>query len=143
MDNFLDAFDTVKQAEHGATLHFTLPNTGELAYNGDTPLTITLKGPKSADARKAFGKMVARSKSILRKYDKKPDALISDEDSDTLRKIKSDAYGEIAIDWTGFESGGKQTPMTAANVSDVLFKYLDLFEQVQSFMEQKENFLKA
>jgi len=140
----LDAFDTVKQAEEGATLHFKFPQAGELAYNEDVPVTITVKGPRSAAGRRAVGKMVARSKNILRKYDKKPDAVISDDDADALRKIRAEAYSELATDWTGFEGAdGKLIPMTPANVADTLYKYWELLDQLHDFMEQKDSFLKA
>lgn len=144
MANFLDAFDTVKQAEEGATLHFKFPQTGDYAYNDGEPVTITVKGPRSSSGRKAIGRMLARSKAILRKYDKKPDAIVSDEDSDTLRKIRAEAYSELATNWTGFEgSDGKTIPMTQPNVADVLYKYWELLDQLHEFMEQKENFLKS
>lgn len=140
----LDAFDTVKQAEDGATLHFKFPATGELAYNEGEPVTITLKGPRSSAGRRAIGKMVARSKAILRKYDKKPEAIVSDEDADLLRKARAEAYSELTTAWTGFEGqDGKPIALTPANVSDTLYKYWELLDQVHEFMEQKESFLKA
>jgi len=60
-------FDTVAMAEEGSTLHLIIPATGELAYDGDTPVTITLKGPKSKAGRDALTKSSQRSKAILRR----------------------------------------------------------------------------
>ena len=143
MSNFFDAFDTVKQAEEGATLHFRLPQTGEYAYNEGAPVTITFKGPKSAAGRAAGSKLVAKSTAVLRKYKKTPDATLSDDDSLALRKIKAESYASLAIAWTGFEKDGKSIPLSADNVFDMLTTYWDLYEQTHEFFEAKDSFLKS
>lgn len=143
MANFLDAFDTVKQAEQGATLHFKLPQTGEYAFNDGVPLTITFKGPKSAAGRQAGNKLAARVGAILRKYKKNPDSLLSDEDTEALRKIKAESYASLATAWTGFEKDGKEIPLNPDNVCDMLITYRDLLDQTTEFMESKESFLKS
>ena len=143
MSNFFDAFDTVKQAEEGSTLHFKLPQTGEYAFNEGVPVTITFKGPKSAAGRAAGGKLLTKSKAILRKYKNNPDSLLSDEDSATLRKFKAESYASLAIAWTGFEKDGKSIPLSADNVFDMLTTYWDLYEQTHEFFEAKDSFLKS
>lgn len=143
MSNFFDAFDTVKQAEQGATLHFKLPQTGEYAYNEGTPLTITFKGPKSAAGRQAGSRLAAKMGAILRKYKKNPDSLLSDDDSAALRKIKAESYASLATAWTGFEKDGKDIPLTPDNVYEMLISYWDLLDQASEFMESKDSFLKS
>lgn len=143
MSNFFDIFDTVKQAESGSALHFKVPATGELAYNGETPVTVTFKGPKSASGQAASSKLTARASSVFRKYKKDPDAIMSPADQESLKKFRIDFYSSLAVSWTGFESQGKEVKFSADAVAEMLSTYLDLYEQTKDFFEAKDSFLKS
>lgn len=136
-------FDTVAMAEEGATLHFIVPKTGLPAYNGETPLSVTFRGPKSKDGRAALQKCHARVRAMLKKYDKHPDAVLNDEESAQKRKIYAEAFAEMAINWTGFEDEkGKPIPLTKENILSFYANYLDLHEQTERFILAEESFLK-
>lgn len=137
-------FDSVAMAEEGSVLHLRIPATNELAYNGDEPVSITFKGPKSSVGREALTKASQRSKAVLRKYEKTPDAIISNEDSLKLREINAESFFEMATGWTGFnDDKDKPIPMTKAAFVDVCKTYHEIYEQINEFVLSKQNFLKS
>jgi len=137
-------FDSVAMAEEGSTLHLIVPATGLLAYDGDTPVTITFKGPKSKDGKAALQKMRARSRLLLKKYDKTPDALLTSEETAQLRKISAEAYAEMAINWTGFsDEKDKAIPLTKENFVKFCLDFLEIQTQIDKFIAVEESFLKA
>ncbi len=137
-------FDTVAMAEEGSTLHLRIPATNELAYDGDTPVAITFKGPKSQAGRDALTKASQRTKAVLRKYAKDKDEIISAEDSLKLREINAESFFDMAVSWTGF-SNAKDEPLalTKAEFVGQCMAYLDLYEQINEFILGKQSFLKA
>jgi hypothetical protein len=136
-------FDSVAMAEEGSTLHLIVPATGLLAYDGETPVTITFKGPKSKDGKAAISKAHARARSVLKKYDKKPDSVLTEDEQLELRKIYSEGYAEMAINWTGFsDEKDKAIPLTKENFLKYCF-LLEIYLQVKAFIEDDQSFLKA
>jgi hypothetical protein len=137
-------FDSVAMAEEGSTLHLIVPATGLLANDGDTPVTITFKGPKSKDGKAALQKRAARTRMVLKKYDKTPDAILSDDESAQLRKITAEAYAEMAINWTGFsDDKDKPLPLTKENFVKFCLEFMEIQSQIEKFILGEESFLKA
>ena len=142
----MSMFDAKGRANKGATLHLINPVTGEPAFNGETPVTITLLG-KQSDAHIDF--VNAQVRDIRKEAAKNPKAKPKkkDDEYDLRESIEelADKLAKMTVDWTGLEADGQKIPLDHESKKRVYIDYFDIREQVNEFFEDKDgvNFIKG
>lgn len=136
----LKSFDGIGNADRGATLHLRNPETGDLAYNGDIPLTITVKGIHGNEALRVESDILARARRKAGQK-KKSDSLTF-EDIVESREQQAEKFARLATAWTGFpsDSGEGLEPFSYDAIHKVLLNYSDILYQVREFANEKKNY---
>jgi hypothetical protein len=131
----LNAFDTVTAANEGAVLELRGPNGEPLKQDGGKkPVSITLYGADSEVARKA------RNAAANRYLKQRGKVQITAEGSE------ADALSFLAkctAAWDGIVVDGKALPCDRENVMQVYERFPFIREQVDEFIADRANFLKA
>lgn len=137
----LKSFDTIGNADRGSTLHFRNPETGELAYNGDIPLTLTIKGMHGNEALRIESEQLARKRREKGKNQKKEDYVTFEDIQDT-REMLAEKFARLSTGWTGFpgESGEGLEPFSVEKVKEMLLNYSDLLQQARDWASEKKNY---
>ena len=143
--NIFQKFDTVANAEAGATLHFTLPDSSELAYVDEEkkkPLTVTMVGSASA-AHKAFG--VKQLRKLREQPTKKSDDKgISDNFFEETAEQQVERLVSVVTGWENMDVDGKGgLDCTPENVKKVFSQYEELRVQAINFLDKRANFTKS
>lgn len=142
----MSIFDAKSRANQGAVLHLINPVTGEPAYNGDTPVTITMLG-KQSDAHIDF--VNAQVRELRKEAAKNPKAKAKkkDDEYDLREGIEelAEKLARMTIDWTGLEENGQKIPLDHENKKRVYIDYFNIREQANEFFEDAEgvNFIKG
>lgn len=125
----LEQFNTEAAANAGAVLEVELPN-GNLAYNGEELVTITLLGAESDAARKSLLKQ-QRANSKKRRGSK----VITERDLEEAKRQSCEFLADLTTGWTGIDK-----EFNRENVIDVYMKYKGIRDQVNNFVADSENF---
>lgn len=143
----MSIFDAASRANRGATKHLTNPMTGEPAYNGDTPVTITMLG-KQSDAHIDF--VNAQVRELRKEAAKNPKAKAKkkDDEYDLREGIEelAEKLATLTIDWTGIEDeNGQKAPLDHESKKRVYMKFYDIRKEMNDFFEDAEgvNFIKG
>jgi hypothetical protein len=123
-----NAKSVAEQEEEGTVVHVK-DASGELAYNGDKPVTITVMGTYSTTYRKAVS-------SNRDKWLKRRQTL----DGDSLDKQAIETTAACVKSWDGFTSGTDPYPATKANVIALLENAPWIREQVETAMGDHQLF---
>ena len=146
--SFFNQFDTVANAEAGAKLHFTIPNSDELAYldaDAKEPklaVTVTMLGSSSSQHKKHAVKSLRKMRAdAKRKGNRK-----SDDISDTFFEDTASAQVErllsVVTGWENINLDGKKSlEFTPANVEKVFTQYQELRVQAINFLDDDVNFI--
>lgn len=145
--SFFQKFDTVANAEAGAKLHFTLPNSDELAYldfEADEPkqgVTVTLLGASSSQHKKHAVKSLRKMRLDAKKKGNKK----ADEIADTFFDDTADSQVErllsVVTGWENINLDGKKTlEFTPENVKKVFTQFQELRVQAINFLDDDANF---
>lgn len=130
MDVF--AIDPTAAANEGAVLELRDP-TGAPMLNGDEPVTITLLGTDSDVYTKASFALTNRALRNRGKQNVTAESLLAD-DINVLAKV--------TLGWSGIDKDGAPFPFTEDNAK-VLYRVAFIREQVQAFIVDRANFVKA
>lgn len=142
----MSIFDAKGRANKGATKHLTNPITGEPAYNGETPVTVTILG-KQSDAHIDFVNAQVREQRKEAAKNPKAKAKKKDDEYDLREGIEelAEKLATLTIDWTGFEEGGQKIPLDFESKKRVYIEFFDVRQQMNDFFEDAEgvNFIKG
>lgn len=132
----LDIFDTVKASNEGSVLHFCKPNSDELAFNGDTPLTLHLQGTESD----AYNEFVNKRNRADVNEDK-----ASRNDPKRGDKRDIELICAVATAWTGFPNsdGTGMQKFSKEALKEILTNYADFLYQTRIFLADRGNFIKS
>lgn len=137
----LSMFDSVGQANEGATLHLCLPDSTELAYNDGEPLLIQLRGSDSDVFTLETQKRLQKNAKDQKK------GIEGEEDIDINKSIRQSCrlLAKMTIGWSGIpdEKGTGFLKFTPAKAEELYLNYKDIRMQVDKFISQRANFTKA
>jgi len=118
-------------ADTGAIMQVMYDGT----YDPIKGMTVTLKGTDSAFYRK--GKLKKEQAIIDRQINSKGKAKI---DAEKLYEDSIEDLATMTVSWSGFEEDGKPIECTAKNAARVYEEYSFIKEQVQAFVNERDNF---
>ena len=118
-------FDVAGAVEEGATLHLTHPVTGELLYDGDQPVTITLRGLESASVRAVAASQAKKEARGVK---------ISDEAKGVQMMVAA------TLGWSGLDRDGEPLEFTPDNVKWLFAENDWIGQQAIEFMKDRANF---
>lgn len=131
----LAKLDTSKET---ATLHVLHPVTREPMFEGDKAMTIELYGSDSEQYRSH--QRQAANENLKNRSEKGG----QDAPQATAERIEQGAIDLLAActaGWSGVIENGKEVKYTAAEVKRVYGQYRWIYEQVDSFVHSRANFL--
>lgn len=127
-----DCMNTVEKSEAGITFPVLRLDTGEPLINGETPVTVTVKGPDSVAYRNAARDIqVRRTKTIAAggKFD---------DDQAEIELLAA-----VTIAWTGFHDGKTEAQCTPENAAKVYAEFPVFKDQVNFRVSSRRNFIKG
>ncbi len=135
MDDFdLENFDLAAMADGGAELVLKNPHDGGPLLVAGAPVTISLIGADSEERRKAERALLDRN------LKKRQGGTFSADDID-------DAAIEILTactkGWTNMRMGGETLAFAPKNAKMVYGRFRWIREQVEAFVNERQNFMKA
>lgn len=131
MDFSDNDYDLTKAANEGATLTLYHPKTQEPFYDGDDPVTITVKGNDSDEFKAALSDIVDAH---------------SDRKKGKLAQAETRAImlmARVTTDWSGIDWEGKPLEFTQANARMLYRARPWIRQQVDEFVQEKANFGKG
>lgn len=133
----LSVFDSKTAANTGAVMHLELPD-GSLAYNEDTPVTITLLGYESDKSKKLVVQQL-RKKRLQGKGKREQEITL--ETLEQSEQEDADMLAELTVSWTGFEEKGKALPCDKETARHVYLTYSRIRKQALDFLRNDSNFV--
>ena len=131
----MDLNDVFGIAPQGAVLHLVNPLTLEpLVLSDKTNVTVTLLGPDSDEIR---AKQRATTNKLVQGNSKKA-VRVEDVEQDAL-----DILCASIVSWTGMRIGTEDIECTEDNKVMLLTKYPHMRRQIDVFIGESRNFLKA
>ncbi len=131
----LSALDTRKAADEGAKLHLRHPvEDTPLTKDDGSPITITLVGSDSATFKRA---MQVQADRRLKSNNRRAISMQSIEDDAV------DLLSAATVGWDGIVVDGKELPFSNENAKTLYERFPWIREQVNSFIGERANFLKA
>lgn len=127
-----DIMDTVEKSEAGITFPVLRLDTGEPLINGETPVTITVKGPDSAAYRKA-----------ARDVQQKRIKIVSAGGEFDDEQAEIELLAAVTIAWTGFHDGKAAAQCTPENAALVYKRFPVVKDQVNARVSSRRNFIKG
>jgi hypothetical protein len=131
----LSALDTRKAADEGAKLQLRHPvEDSPLTKDDGSPITITLVGSDSATFKRA---MQVQADRRLKSNNRRSISMQSIED-DAI-----DLLSAATIGWDGIVVDGEELPFSNENAKALYERFPWIREQVNAFIGERANFLKA
>jgi hypothetical protein len=136
----LSVFDTVSQANNGASLHLLVPGSRQPAYldadnkNPKKPLKITLLGMDSD----TYAKHLQEKARARRKK--------GNDDLDLEQAIDDacELYAKLTTGWENIpDKDGNPMPFNFENAVSLYKQFKDIRVQVGNFIAEQENFIKS
>lgn len=127
-----DCMDTVEKSEAGITFPVLRLDTGEPLVNGETPVTITVKGPDSAAYKRAYRET----------QNKRLKAVAAGLEFDD-EQAEIELLAAVTMSWTGFHDGKSEAPCTPENAALVYKRFPVVKDQVQNRVSSRRNFIKG
>lgn len=140
MDFALDSIDTRTLSETGVDVAIHKLNSTEplLAANG-TPVTIKVLGPDSSKYRALSRSNIRKRLSKMAENKQTTDADLDENESDAL-----DMLAACTVGWVGvLNTKGEPIECTVENARKLYEAYPVVREQVDGFIGERANFLKA
>lgn len=147
--NFMQQFNTVENAESGATLHFVMPSGGlaYLDFDQDKPkkaVTVTMLGASSSAHKKHAVETIRIMREKAKNNKNKKDDNISDDFFEETAQSQVRRLVSVVTEWANIvDEDGKAIKCTKENVKDVFSKYQELRVQAINFLDSDVNFIKS
>lgn len=130
----LSNFDLVSQANEASVMTVTHPITGqEMTDDNGEPVTITLLGAESTVLKSELRK---RAKKAIQSGKKNIDI-------EQVEREAADMLAALTVSWTGLSENGEPLVFSKQAASEIYFKYSWLRDQVDSFVNDRQNFWSA
>lgn len=130
----LSKFETRKGADTGAIVELLLPDGSKAIQDDGNPVSITVAGSDSA----VFKRTAQTQADRWRKAGVRRAVTM-----DSVEQDVAELLAACTLSWSGIEDGGKPLECNADNAKRIYLDFPDIREQVNAFIGQRANFLKA
>lgn len=131
----MDIFEDFAPLGQGAVLEVLHPTTGlPLVMDGETPVTITLVGKDSEQFRAAVRERTNKNLKAMEK---------ASPTAEMVEQANIDLLAACTLGWSGIQVKDQPWPFTPDNARYLYTRLVWLRDQVDGFIADRANFLKA